>query len=128
MTDDVVKMLESLRTKGAIKYVEVAKLLGKRPETVSRWNHARTYPRVYTEKALYDLECIVNRLADFYEPKQTRQWIFAPQNRLGGLSPADLIRAGHIDEVMHLAAQLRASSQAPKSPSSMAKPARTGRG
>jgi Protein of unknown function (DUF2384) len=114
MTDDVVKMLETLRVKGAIKYVDVAMLLGKRPETVSRWNNGRTYPRVYTEKTLYDLELIVTQLADLFEPKQTRQWIFAPQKRLGGISPADLIRAGQIDEVAHLVAQLRLS-QAPQS-------------
>ena len=36
MTGAVARRLESLRTKGAIKEIEVANLLGTRPETVSR--------------------------------------------------------------------------------------------
>jgi DNA-binding transcriptional regulator YiaG len=107
MTGAVARRLESLRTKGAIKDFEVANLLGTRPETVSRWNHGRAYPRVKTEKALRDLEYIIDQLADFYEPNEARQWIFAPQKRTGGISPAELIRSGRIDDVMRLVGQLR---------------------
>jgi DNA-binding transcriptional regulator YiaG len=107
MTGAIAGRLESLRRKGAMKDIELANLLGTRPETVSRWNHGRAYPRVKTEKRLRDLEYIIGRLADFYEPDEARQWIFAPQKRLGGISPAELIRSGRIDEVMRLAGQLR---------------------
>jgi DNA-binding transcriptional regulator YiaG len=107
MTGEIARRLESLRSKVAIKDFEVANLLGTRPETVSRWNHGRAYPRVKTEKKLRDLEYIIDQLADFYEPNEARQWIFAPQKRLGGISPAELIRSGRIDEVMRLVGQLR---------------------
>jgi ribosome-binding protein aMBF1 (putative translation factor) len=107
MTGAVARRLKSLRTKGGIKDIELANLLGTRPETVSRWNHGRAYPRVKTEKTLRDLEYIIDRLADFYEPNEARQWIFAPQKLLGGVSPAELIRSRRIDEVMRLVGQLR---------------------
>lgn len=107
MTGAVARRLESLRTKGALKDIEVANLLGSRPETVSRWNQGRAYPRANTEKTLLELEYIVDQLADFYEPNEARQWIFAPQKILGGTSPAELIRDGRIDEVMRLVNQLR---------------------
>jgi transcriptional regulator with XRE-family HTH domain len=107
MTSAVARRLDSLRTKGAIKDVEVAHLLGTRPETVSRWNRGRAYPRANTEKTLLELEYIVEQLADFYEPREARQWVFAPQKLLAGKSPAELIRAGRIDEVMRLVGQLR---------------------
>jgi DNA-binding transcriptional regulator YiaG len=107
MTSAVARRLESLRTKGAIKDIEVANLLGTRPETVSRWNQGRAYPRANTEKTLLELEYIIDQLADFYEPNEARQWIFAPQKLLGGVSPAELIRTGRIDEVMRLVGQLR---------------------
>jgi DNA-binding transcriptional regulator YiaG len=107
MTSAVARRLESLRTKGAIKDIEVANLLGTRPETVSRWNQGRAYPRANTEKTLLELEYIIDQLADFYEPNEARQWIFAPQRLLGGVSPAGLIRTGRIDEVMRLVGQLR---------------------
>jgi transcriptional regulator with XRE-family HTH domain len=114
MTDAIARRLELLRTKGGIKDIEIANLLGTRPETVSRWNHGRAYPRVKTEKMLRDLEYIIDRLADFYEPNEARQWIFAPQKLLGGISPAELIRSGRIDEVMRLVGQLRDAVRSPQ--------------
>jgi len=90
-----------------MKDIEVANLLGTRPETVSRWNQGRAYPRATTEKALLELEYIVDQLSELYEPHEARQWIFAPQKLLGGASPATLIGSGRIDEVMRLVAQIR---------------------
>lgn len=107
MASAVARKLESLRTKGAIKDIEVANLLGTRPETVSRWNQGRAYPRANAEKALLELEYIVDQLADFYAPDEARQWMFAPQKLLGGEKPAELIRTGRIDEVLRLVTQLR---------------------
>ena len=107
MTTAVARKLESLRTKGAMRNIEVANLLGTRPETVSRWNQGRAYPHANTEKTLLELEYIVDQLADFYSPTEARQWIFAPQKLLDVVSPAELIRNGRIDEVMRLVSQLR---------------------
>ena len=107
MSGAVARKLESLREKGAMKHVEVANLLGTRPETVSRWNQGRAYPHPSTEKTLLELEYIVDQLSDFYEPSEARQWIFAPQKLLNGESPAELIRNGRIDEVMALVNQIR---------------------
>jgi transcriptional regulator with XRE-family HTH domain len=107
VTSAVAKRLDALRIKGAMKNIEVANLLGTRPETVSRWNQGRAYPHANTEKTLLELEYIIDELADFYEPNEARQWIFAPQKLLSGASPAELIRTGRIDEVMRLVGQLR---------------------
>jgi Protein of unknown function (DUF2384). len=103
----VAKKLDALRLKGAMKHVEVANLLGTRPETVSRWNQGRAYPHANTEKTLLELEYIIDQLSDFYEPNEARQWLFAPQRLLDGESPAELIRTGRIDDVMRLVRQLR---------------------
>lgn len=103
----VARRLGSISTKGAMRHVEVANLLGTRPETVSRWNQGHAYPHAKTEKTLLELEFIVDQLSDFYEPNEARQWIFAPQKHLNGTSPAELIRQGHIDEVRRLVNQLR---------------------
>ncbi len=107
MTSAVARKLESIRAKGAMRHVEVANLLGTRPETVSRWNQGRAYPHANTEKLLLELEFIVDQLSEFYEPSEARQWMFAPQKLLGGETPAELIRTGRIDEVRRLVDQLR---------------------
>ena len=103
----VARKLESIREKGALKYTDVANVLGARPETVSRWKQGRAYPHANTEKTLLELEFIVDQLSDFYEPNEARQWIFSPQKLLDGESPAGLIQRGKIDEVRRLVNQLR---------------------
>jgi uncharacterized protein (DUF2384 family) len=103
----VARKLESIRTKGAMRNIEVANLLGTRPETVSRWNQGKAYPHSSTEKTLLELEFVVDQLSEFYEPNEARQWIFSPQKFLNGSSPAELIREGKIDEVRRLVNQLR---------------------
>jgi hypothetical protein len=103
----VARKLESIRTKGAMRNIEVANLLGTRPETVSRWNQGKAYPHSGTEKTLLELEFVVDQLSEFYEPSEARQWIFSPQKFLNGSSPAELIREGKIDEVRRLVNQLR---------------------
>ena len=107
MTSAVARRLESIRTKGAMKHTDVANILGTRPETVSRWNQGRAYPQASTEKTLLELEFIVDQLSDFYEPNDARLWIFSRQKLLNGMSPAELIREGKIDEVRYVVNQLR---------------------
>ncbi len=107
MSSAVARKLESIRAKGAMRHIEVANLLGTRPETVSRWNQGRSYPHANTEKTLLELEYIVDQLSDFYEPNEARQWMFSPQKHLDGASPAELIRIGRIDDVRRLVNQLR---------------------
>ena len=107
MTSAVARKLESIQKKGAMKNIDVANLLGTRPETVSRWNNGRAYPQPSTELMLLELEYIVDQLSELYEPNEARQWIFAPQKLLEGESPAVMIRDGHIDKVMQLVNQLR---------------------
>ncbi len=106
MTSAVARKLESIRAKGAMRNIEVANLLGTRPETVSRWNQGRAYPHASTEKTLLELEFIIDQLSGIYEPDEARQWIFAPQKHLKGESPAALIRDGKIDEVRRLVNQI----------------------
>lgn len=107
MSSAVARKLESIRSKGAMRNIEVANMLGTRPETVSRWNQGRAYPHASTEKTLLLLEFIVDQLSDFYEPNEARQWIFSPQKLLDGRAPAELIRDGKIDDVRRLVNQLR---------------------
>lgn len=106
MSGAVARKLKSLRDKG-IRQNEVAILLGTRPEQVSRWNTGQAYPHSSTEKALLELEFIVDQLGDFYEPNEARQWLFSPQKLLRGHSPAELIRDGKMDEVRRLVNQIR---------------------
>ncbi len=90
-----------------MKNVDVANLLGVRPETVSRWNLGRAFPHPDTEKVLLELEYIVDQLSDIFEPREARLWIFSMQKALNGASPANLIHEGRTQEVLIAVNQLR---------------------
>ncbi len=97
----VAEKLDLLRTKAAIRSVDVANMLGTSPETVSRWNHGRAYPRPGNESLLVDLEYIVERLAEFYsDPRTARAWLYSRHRYFDGVRPADLIREGRVQEVL----------------------------
>ena len=81
--------------------MDVAYLLGTTRETVSRWNHGRTYPRPSKEDLLVDLEYVVELLSEFYsEPRTARAWLYSRHKYFGGLRPADLIQEGRIKDVL----------------------------
>jgi len=103
----IARRLDTIETKAAMRSIDVANLLGARPETVSRWNQGKAFPRPDAQKQLLDLEYIVEQLADFYEPKEARLWLFSRQKLLGGATPADLIQQGKADDVIALVGQMR---------------------
>jgi transcriptional regulator with XRE-family HTH domain len=105
----ISKKLDSIRDKGGMRLVDVANILGTRPETVSRWNQGKSFPHSSTEKQLLELEWVVEQLAGLYEPKEARLWLFSRQKGLAGRIPAELIAEGKIDEVLEIIGQLRDS-------------------
>ncbi len=102
----IARKLESLQQKGAIRSVDVANVLQIRPETVSRWNQGKAFPRGNAERTLLDLEYVVEQLADLYEPTEARMWLFARQKQLNGETPAALIQQGRTEEVITVIKQL----------------------
>lgn len=103
----IARKLHAIEEKGAMRSVDVANLLGTRPETVSRWNNGKAFPRPDTEKLLLELEYIVDQLSDFYEPKDARLWVFSRQKLLDGATPAELIQKGETEKVIAVVNQLR---------------------
>lgn len=102
----IARRLESIETKGAMRSADVANVLNVRPETVSRWNNGKTLPHASTERLLLELEFIVDKLADIYEPHDARLWLFSRQRLLQDRTPAELIQQGCIDEVLTAVNQL----------------------
>ena len=74
MSSEIARRLVSIREKGAMRSADVASLLGVRPETVSRWNQGKTFPRPDAQKNLLALEFVVDELSHLYEPQEARQF------------------------------------------------------
>lgn len=107
MSNAIARKLDSIEKKSAMRSVDVANVLGARPETVSRWNQGKAFPRPGAQKLLLDLEYIVDQLSDFYQPKEARLWMFSRQKLLNGETPANLIQQGRAAEVIAVIDQLR---------------------
>jgi hypothetical protein len=103
----IARKLESIERKGAMRSVDVANLLGTRPETVSRWNQGKAFPRSDAQRTLLDLEYLVDQLAELYEPEEARLWFYSRQKLLRGATPAELIQQGKIQELITVVDQLR---------------------
>jgi transcriptional regulator with XRE-family HTH domain len=103
----VAVRLDSIRDRGGIKSREVAQLLDTTQQTVSRWRTGNAEPQPERLQRLLTLEWLLGELAEFYEPREARLWLFAPHRLLGGERPADRIQQGKLDDVLALIAQLR---------------------
>ena len=100
-TNAVAAKLQLLKTRAAVRSVDVASLLGTTPETVSRWNRGHCQPRPGKERLLVDLEYVVERLADFYSDAPTaRAWLYSRHRYFNGVRPVDLIQQGRVEEVL----------------------------
>lgn len=106
MTNAIARKIESIEKKGGMKSVDIANVIGSRPETVSRWNKGKAFPQPDKEKLLLDLDYIVEQLSDLYEPLEARMWLFSRQKLLKGERPVDLIQSGRAMEVITILDQL----------------------
>jgi len=110
MSNAIARKIESIEQKGGMRSADVANILGTRPETVSRWNQGKAFPRGETERLLLDLDYIVDQLSDFYDPLEARVWLFSRQRLLDSESPVDLIQKGDATAVIKILDQLRDGS------------------
>jgi transcriptional regulator with XRE-family HTH domain len=72
MAGAVAKILDDLRARGGLKGTDVANITAVSPATVSRWTAGKAFPHPKTQLVISDLRYVVDRLAEFYSPDETR--------------------------------------------------------
>lgn len=100
MANAVARMIEDLRQRGGLKGTDVANIAAVSPATVSRWMSSSASPHPKTQLLISDLRYLVDRLAEFYDPDETRIWLYSKHRLLNGERAIDLIHAGRADEVL----------------------------
>lgn len=100
MPSVVSKILDDLKRRGGLKGMDVANIASVSPATVSRWSSGSTFPHPRTQLLISDLRYVVDRLADFYSPEETRMWLYSMHRLLKGERAIDLIHDGRADEVL----------------------------
>ncbi|MCZ6802430.1 MAG: DUF2384 domain-containing protein [Proteobacteria bacterium] len=106
MSNAIARKIENIENKGGMKSIDIANVIGSRPETVSRWNKGKAFPQPDKEILLLDLDYIIDQLSDLYEPMEARMWLFSRQKLLQGKRPVELIQSGQAKEVIELLEQL----------------------
>lgn len=100
MPNAVAQIIDDLKERGRLKATDVANIAAVSPATVSRWTSGKAFPHPKTQLLISNLRYIVDRLAEFYSPEETRLWLYAPHRLLNGERAIDLIHEGRADEVL----------------------------
>ena len=100
MPTAVAKILDDLKERGGLKGMDVANIAAVSPATVSRWSAGSAFPHPKTQLVISDLRYVVDRLAEFYSPDETRMWLYSKHRLLNGARAIDLIHEGRADEVL----------------------------
>lgn len=100
MASAVARIIDDLRQRGGLKGTDVANITAVSPATVSRWSSGSSFPHPKTQLLISDLRYLVDRLAEFYDPEETRVWLYSKHRLLNGERAIDLIHGGRTDEVL----------------------------
>jgi len=104
----VAKIIDQLKITGGLHGRDIANIVNVSPATVSRWAGGKSTPDLHTQTVIADLRYVIDRLADFYEPDETRLWLNAKHPLLNQERPIDLIRSGQTEAVLGIVEQLDA--------------------
>ena len=100
MPTAVSKILDHLREGGGLQGKDVANIVAVSPATVSRWSNGKAMPDLRTQTVIAELRYVVDRLADFYTPDESRLWLHARHPMLKNERAIDLIHGGRTEEVL----------------------------
>ena len=100
MSTAVSRILDHLRDDGGLQGKDIANILAVSAATVSRWFNGKANPDLETQIVIAELRYVVDRLAEFYAPEETRLWLHARHPMLGGARAVDLINEGRTEEVL----------------------------
>ncbi len=102
MSGAVTRIVDDLRTRGGLKGSDLANITDVSQATVSRWAAGKASPHPKTQLVMSDLRYVVDRLAEFYTPEETRIWLYAKHPLMEGARAIDLIHAGGADRVLEV--------------------------
>ncbi|TAL77170.1 MAG: DUF2384 domain-containing protein [Beijerinckiaceae bacterium] len=96
----ISKILDHLKDDGGLQGKDVANIVSVSPATVSRWSNGKATPDLKTQTIIAELRYVVDRLADFYSPDETRLWLHTKHPMLKGERAIDLINQGRTEDVL----------------------------
>ena len=93
-------MIEQLASDLGLSNVDVARTMDVSVRTIERWRSGLAYPQTEARQRLATLVVLRSRLLETFATIEAgREWLWTGNRYLGGLSPVDALRTGHIDRV-----------------------------
>lgn len=104
----IVRTIERIEATGGFKGTDIANITNVSKATVSRWRAGAVKPQPRNELILSDLNYIIDRLTEYYETDEIRQWLYARHPQLDGQRAIDLIHQDRTLDVLKIIDRLDA--------------------
>lgn len=79
----------------------VVRLTGFSPRSVAKWSEGQA-PSPKQEKALVEMDRLLDGLARVMEPAQVGRWLKSPQPAFDGSTPLQVVERGEMDRIWHM--------------------------
>jgi ribosome-binding protein aMBF1 (putative translation factor) len=97
----LAQLVDHLEAELGLSRNELAQVLEVSPRSIERWRGGETHPQHEARQRLAHLENLVGHLRQTFAAAEAgRAWLRDANRFLGGLTPAEALRAGRVDRVV----------------------------
>jgi hypothetical protein len=98
---DYAGLLQHYRTTFKMPQPYVVRLTGFSPRSVAKWSEG-ILPSPKQEKALVEMDRLLEALARVMKPAQVGQWLKSPNPAFDGSTPLQIVERGEIDRIWRM--------------------------
>jgi hypothetical protein len=98
---DYAGLLQHYRSTFNMPQPVVVRLTGFSPRSVAKWSQGVS-PSPKQEKALAEMDRLLDGLSRVMQPAQIGRWIKSPNPAFDGSTPLQIVERGEIDRIWHM--------------------------
>ena len=98
---DYAGLLQHYRTAFKMPQPVVVRLTGFSPRSVAKWSEG-VLPSPKQEKALVEMDRLLDGLARVMQPAQVGHWLKSPNPAFDGSTPLQIVERGEMDRIWHM--------------------------
>ena len=98
---DYAGLLRHYRTAFKMPQPVVVRLTGFSARSVAKWSEG-VLPSPKQEKALVEMDRLLDGLARVMQPAQIGRWLKSPNQAFDGSTPLQIVERGEIDRIWHM--------------------------
>jgi Protein of unknown function (DUF2384) len=98
---DYAELLQHYRTAFKMPQPVVVRMTGFSPRSVAKWSEG-VLPSPKQEKALVEMDRLLDGLARVMQPVQVGRWLKSPNPAFDGSTPLQLVERGEMDRIWQM--------------------------